>query len=410
MKILFLTDNFPPEVNAPATRTYEHCRQWARDGQEVTVITCAPNFPHGKVFAGYRNRGVQKEVIDGINVIRVWSFIAPNKGKIRRTLDFMSFAFMALMVGLFQKPDVIVGTSPQFFTAVAARWLGFFKGKPWVMEVRDLWPESIVAVGALRETSPIYHRLHKLEKKLYRSAQLIVVVTDTFKTKIQEFGIPEDKIVVIKNGVDTSLFKPQQKNGKILAELKLNGQFIIGYIGTHGMSHALDFILDCAKDIKEEVHFIFQGDGAEKKNLLKKAEAMRLDNITFLPFVSKSEIARYISVIDVALVNLKRNKTFKTVIPSKIFENAAMEKPILLGVEGESQKIIERYHAGVCFTPENKEAFFNALDDMRNADNYKRYQQGCAELAKDFERNHLAHEMLKEIQKLMSNKRATSLE
>ena len=170
MRILFLTDNFPPEVNAPATRTYEHCREWVKSGVAVTVITCAPNFPKGKVFQGYKNKLYQKEIIDGIRIIRVWSYMAANKGLIKRTLDYISFAVMAFFAGLPIKCDIIVGTSPQFFTAISSRFLSFFKRKPWVMEVRDLWPESIVAVGALKKDSRIYKFLKWIEKSLYKSA------------------------------------------------------------------------------------------------------------------------------------------------------------------------------------------------------------------------------------------------
>ena len=183
MKLLFLTDNFPPEVNAPANRTYEHCKEWVKEGVDVTVITCAPNFPKGKVYPGYRNKLYQSEVMDGIKVIRVWSYITANEGFIKRILDYISFAVMAFFAGLFVKTDLIVATSPQFFTAVAGRWLAFFKRKKWVFEVRDLWPESIIAVGAMKRNRAIRF-FEWIEKRLYKSADHIIVVTDTFKKKI----------------------------------------------------------------------------------------------------------------------------------------------------------------------------------------------------------------------------------
>ena len=164
-RILFLTDNFPPEVNAPATRTYEHTREWVGKGYEVTVITCAPNFPHGEVYEGFKNRLINREVKDGIKVIRVWTYITANEGFLKRILDYISFAVMAFLTGLWFRTDIIVATSPQFFTAVAGRWLSFFKFKPWIMEVRDLWPESIAAVGAMNE-GKIYKFLEWLELRL----------------------------------------------------------------------------------------------------------------------------------------------------------------------------------------------------------------------------------------------------
>ena len=137
MRILFLSDNFPPEVNAPASRTYDHCKEWVKCGDEVTVITCVPNFPQGKVYEGYKNKWRHEEMIDGIRVIRVWSYIVANKGFVKRTLDFISYSVTAFIAGLFIKTDVVIATSPQFFTALCGRTLAFWKRKPWIMEVRD---------------------------------------------------------------------------------------------------------------------------------------------------------------------------------------------------------------------------------------------------------------------------------
>lgn len=173
MKVLFLTDNFPPEVNAPATRTYEHCREWVKQGADVTVITGAPNFPTGKVYEGYRNKFSQKEVVDGIKVHRVWTYMTANKGILRRTLDYMSFGLSAFFAGLFEKYDVIIGTSPHLFTALSAKRLSVFKRKPWIMEVRDIWPESIKTVGAVHDGAIIKY-FERKEKQCYRSAKKIV--------------------------------------------------------------------------------------------------------------------------------------------------------------------------------------------------------------------------------------------
>ena len=398
MNILFLSDNFPPEVNAPATRTYEHCIRWVEQGVKVTVITCQPNFPKGKIYDGYKNRIYQKEVIDGITVIRVWSFIAPNSGFFKRILDFVSYAVMAFIVGLFQKCDLIIGTSPQFFTAVSARMLSFLKWKPWVMEVRDLWPESIAAVGALKKFSFSYKFLSRVERHLYLSADTIIPVTNAFKNYMVGLGINENKIRVVTNGVERSKFMAGDKDIELLRELKLEEKFVIGYIGTHGMAHALNFIVETAKEITDDrIHLVLQGDGSEKKKLQERARELNLNNLTFLPFVAKDAIRRYISILDVALVNLKKSDTFKTVIPSKIFENASMLKPILLGVEGESKEIILKYNAGLCYEPENKESLKLAIKNISHSEIYKEFQLGCSELANDYDRNNLADEMLQVI-------------
>ncbi|MEK9612748.1 MAG: glycosyltransferase family 4 protein [Flavobacteriaceae bacterium] len=208
MKILFLTDNFPPESNAPATRTYEHCSQWVSLGYDVTVITCFPNFPTGKVYDGYKNKLYSREVVNGINIVRVWSFITLNQGFVRRILDFISFACSSFIYGLFVKTDIIVATSPQFFTAISARYLSLFKNKPWVMEIRDIWPNSIVVVGSMSKKSPFYKALKLIERRLYQSAKKLVVVTDSFKTYlITNHHIDSNKIGVFKNGINLEAVK-----------------------------------------------------------------------------------------------------------------------------------------------------------------------------------------------------------
>lgn len=397
MKILFLTDNFPPEVNAPATRTYEHCKEWVKDGVEVTVITCAPNFPEGKVFAGYKNKLYQKEYIEGIKVIRVWSYISANKGFIKRILDYVSYMFTAFFAGLFVKTDIIVATSPQFFTAISGRWLSFWKRKPWVMEIRDLWPESIKAVGAMNDT-PAIRFFEYLERKMYASANKIVVVTDTFKKQlVEKHNINHSKISVIKNGMNLDLFHPQDKNKELLNKLSLNDKFIIGYIGTHGMAHALDFVLKSASKISNpKIHFLLIGAGAKKEELLKLKEQLGLSNVTMLGLVTKEEIKEYISILDVSLVNLKKSKTFMSVIPSKIFESVAMHKPILLGVEGESKKMILDYNIGEVFEPENEKDFLLKIETM--IESQKSYTIGFENFIRDFDRKKQARRMLSFLQ------------
>ena len=395
MRILFLTDNFPPEMNAPATRTWEHCKEWINLGVSVTVITCTPNLPEGKVYNGYKNKFLQTEIIDGIKVVRVWSFISANNGFLKRIIDYTSDAMMSFIVGLWYKCDVIIATSPQFFTALSGFTLSIFKRKPWIFELRDLWPESIKAVGAM-ENNLALRFFEKIELFLYRKASLIIAVTDSFKQNLITRGVNELKIGVIKNGVDLSVYKPQAKDTSLLNELQLNDKFIVGYIGTHGMAHGLSFILDSIKNLDEKIHFLFVGGGAHKNLLLNQAISLKLKNCTFLDFVPKSEISRYISITDVALVNLKKSETFKSVSPSKIFENAAMKKPILLGVEGESSQIVNSYKAGECFIPEDKNDFLTKLDKIyRKIESGRNsYGDGLSRLANDFNRKDLARRML----------------
>jgi len=404
MKILFITDNYPPEVNAPATRTYEHCQEWIKEENvEITVITCAPNFPHGKVYEGYKNKFYQKDIVDGITVIRVWSYMSANKGFVRRILDYMSFSFMAFWVGLFQKTDVIVATSPQFFTTWSASALSFLKRRPWIFELRDIWPESIRTVGAM-DTGFVLNTLEKIELFLYKNSNKVVAVTDAFKTNLINRGIPSSNIEVVTNGSNMELFSPRVKDEKLLDSLGLKDKFIVGYIGTHGLAHSLDFIISSLSKIKDtEIHFLFIGDGAMKKKICILAEELNLENVTFLDPIAKEEVPRYISCIDVSLAPLKKEDNFKTVIPSKIFEASAMQKPTLLGVEGQAQEIIEEYNAGLCYEPENEEDFLKQVSAIKDSAQYEMLQKGCSELAKNYDRKTLAKKMLDIIRKVNKN-------
>ena len=394
MKILFITDNFPPEVNAPATRTFEHCKEWVKKGDEVTVITCAPNFPKGKVYEGYKNKLYQKEETEGIKVIRVWSYISANEGFAKRIIDFLSFAFMAFWVGLFKKTDLIIATSPQFFTTWTAETLATLKRKPWVFELRDIWPESIRAVGAISGDSKIFKFLEKIELRLYKRSSRVISVTESFKRNLIERGIDSEKVKVVINGANLERFSKMEKDAALVEKYNLKGKFVAGYVGTHGMAHKLDFILNSWPKDNPDFHLILMGDGAEKSKLVVLAKTLNIANISFIPSMLKEDVPAYLSLMDVSLVPLKKSDLFKTVIPSKIFENSAMQIPILLGVEGESADIIQKYNAGLCFEPENKEDFLTKLNLLKEDKTvYENCQAGCLSLAKEFDRKKMAEKM-----------------
>ena len=375
-------------------RTFEHVRVWQELGAEITVLTCAPNFPQGKVYPGYRNRLYSRRREDGVDVVRVWSYVSANAGFAKRILDYCSYAVAATLASLALSFDVVVATSPQFFTAVAGRAVGALRGRPWIMEVRDLWPESIRAVGAARGPELLLDALERLELALYRSARSVVVVTDSFRQNLIARGIDAAKVHVVTNGVDTTLYSPSAKPAGLASELGVADKLVVAYVGTHGMAHGLDFVLDCAGSAPPHVHFLFVGDGAEKRRLTAQRERLGLTNVTILAPVPKAEVARYLALADVALVPLRRRDTFKSVIPSKIFESAASGTPILLGVEGESRAIVERHAAGLAYVPEDRESFLTQLSALANdAELYRRCRRGCADLAAAYDRRVLATRM-----------------
>ncbi|MBI5246006.1 MAG: glycosyltransferase family 4 protein [Elusimicrobia bacterium] len=400
MHILFLTDNFPPEVNAPASRTFEHCREWVRAGHRVTVITGFPNFPQGRVYPGYRNQLRHREQMEGISVIRVWTYITANEGFLKRTLDYLSYMFSAILASpLAGRCDVVVGTSPQFFTACAAYFVSRAKCAPFVFELRDIWPESIKAVGAMKD-GPALRLLERLELFLYHRAAAIVSVTHSFKETLIKRGVEGGKIAVVTSGVDLSRFAPTPKDPELLARFGLEGKFVVGYIGTHGMAHALETILEAAELIRRRPHgdrfrFLMVGDGARKEALKARARARGLDTVLFLDSVAKDEVVAYWSLLDVSVVHLRKTPLFKTVIPSKIFESMAMGVPVLMGVEGESREIVLREKAGVAFEPENAADLVSLIDKLSSdSARYQELKAQCVCAAVKFDRRSLAADML----------------
>ena len=354
MHILFLSHYFPPEVNAPASRTFENCREWVRLGHRVTVVTCAPNHPKGRVYAGYRNRLFQRERMEGIEVVRVWTWLAANEGFLLRSLNYVSFMVSALAaLPRLAKADVVVTTSPQFFNGLAGYFVRLLRRIPWVFEVRDLWPESLIAVGAARNPMLI-RTLEGMERFAYRKADCIVPVTDAFRAHMIERGTSADKITVIKNGADLERFKPAQ-GVDLRSELGLGDKFVAAYFGTHGMAHGLETLLEAAALLhdNEEIQFLMVGDGAERESLERQRTERGLDNVLMLPQQPKERMPALWQTADVSLVLLRDTPLFRTVIPSKIFESLAMEKPVILGVEGESRQLIESSGAGVAITPGN---------------------------------------------------------
>ena len=409
MHILFLTDNFPPEVNAPATRTFEHCREWVKAGHQVTVITCAPNFPKGKVFDGYKNKLWQSEDMAGIRVIRVWTYITANEGFARRILDYISFMISAVGAALFvRRVELVIGTSPQFFTACGAYLVSAFKRVPFIFELRDIWPESIKAVGAMNDGFTV-RMLEWIEMFLYRRADKIVCVTNAFKQTLIKRGINGEKIEVITNGVDLSRFGPETKDTALVRELQLEGKFVAGYIGTHGMAHHLETLLEAAAKMAnmpeaKDVHILFLGDGARKKDLLEKAKQMALENVTFVDSVPKSEVVRYWSILDISIIHLKKSELFTSVIPSKLFECMGMGIPVLHGVAGESATIVEREKCGLLFEPENADALVSNLLTLKHDSGLYESLRVCAlQAAGGYDRKVLAGQMLEILENATSH-------
>jgi glycosyltransferase involved in cell wall biosynthesis len=395
LKILFITENFPPEVNAAATRVYERACYWAKDGHEVTVLTCFPNFPQGRIYQGYRQSLYDVSVVDGIRIIRLPTYIARNEGFFRRTLDFVTFMVVSTIAAAFlRRPDVVVATSPQFFSAVAGFMVGFLRRRPFVFEVSDLWPASIAAVGAMSR-GKLYRALEGIELFLYRRAASVVVLTASFRDDLIRRGIAAGKIAVVVNGVDLSRYERRGKDAELMEKFALQDKFVLGYIGTHGMAHGLENAVAAADMLRHDARFrlLFVGDGACKPALERQAAEANLGNVIFESPQPKAMMPRIWSICDAALIHLKNDTAFSEVIPSKMFEAMAMGLPLLVAApSGEASRIVEREGAGVRVSSADPRELADAtrhwMDDtplvrrfaecsLHAAPNYSRQQQAA---------------------------------
>jgi colanic acid biosynthesis glycosyl transferase WcaI len=372
MKIIYVSQYFPPEMGAPAARVSELSRHWASAGHDVTVLTGFPNHPTGKLAPGYRGklwRLLIKENLDGINVVRTWLVPLPNRKALGRMLNHSSFCLSAAFAGLFlSRPDVIIATSPQLLVGLSGWFLARMKRVPFVFEVRDLWPESLAAVGMGDASSLLYRSLEKIAKFLYRHSDRIVVVSPAFKDYlVQHMHIDANKTFVVQNGVETDVFDSNRADRNLKKDLGLEGRLVVSYIGTIGMAHGLEKILETAAYLQRarpEILFLLVGEGSDKERIVSIATSNKLSNVRFLDEQPREKIPGYIGASDICLVLLKKSDIFKTVIPTKMLEFMSCARPVILGVDGQAREIIEDAQAGISIRPESVTDLTDAVDRL----------------------------------------------
>ena len=410
MRILFFSHYYAPEVNAPASRTTEHCRDWVKAGHEVTVVTCVPNHPQGVVYPGYRNRFYQIETMDGVRVVRLWTALAANTGFLLRSLNYLSYLFAAILaLPWLPRADIVISTSPQFFCGLTGLFVRPFKRAPWVLEIRDLWPESIAAVGAMSRGYG-FRFVAWLEAQAYRRADAIVSVTKSFVAHIAERRGDASGIAVIHNGVDLTTFVKSGSGIDVRRKLGLEGKFIATYVGTHGMAHGLRTILDAAEILKADkrIAFLMVGDGAELRSLQADRAARKLENVAIIGQRPKSEMPGIWSATDASLILLKRSDAFKKVLPSKMMEAMAMQCPIILGVEGEARELLQEAKAGVAIAPENANELARAvLQFVENPASSEEFgRSGRDFVTRRFDRGQLAARYIELLEDVIARRRA----
>ncbi|MBI5321086.1 MAG: glycosyltransferase family 4 protein [Bradyrhizobium sp.] len=373
----------------------------------MNVVTSFPNFPGGRIYAGYRQSLFKRELVDGVDVVRVPTLVFANRGFVLRVLDFLSFMIAGSIGSLFVgRPDVVVATSPQFFTGVAGWLVSRIYRCPFLFEVRDLWPDSIVAVGAMKEGVGI-RMIRRIEKFLYRQAELIVVVTRSSRDVLIDRGVSSDKIIVITNGIDMAAFGPGPPSQRLRLCLGVEHKIVVSYIGNVGMAHGLQLILDAASQCSSrlpEVQFVIVGTGAELATLQQQARKRDLENVTFVGQVPHAEILEYWRLSDITLVLLRDTSLFRTVLPSKVFEAMATGTPIITNVQGELDSILRPAGAAVVIEPDNVTALVDSIEELVK-DPARRNALSAAgvETAKHYDRNELADRMLAAMQMLKRN-------
>lgn len=372
MKILYVSQYFPPEMGAPAARAAELARYWVEDGHEVTVLTGFPNHPTGVVSAEYRRRFrrlVMRENLRGVDVVRTWLFPFPNRKAYERMLNYSSFCASASTTGMFvSRPDVLIATSPQLLVGLSGWWLARIKRVPFVFEVRDLWPESLTAVGMGTSDSILNRSLGSVAGFLYKRSEHIVVVTPAFQEYlIRNWRVPPEKISVVENGVESDQFNPRANNADLRRELGAEGKFVVGYLGTMGMAHGLESVVQAATELQRtapNVLFLMVGEGSDKERVIKLARSQGLTNMRFVGQQPREKVPEFISISDACLVLLKKAELFKTVIPTKMLEFMSCARPVILGVDGQARKIMDQAGAGVFVEPENAAALVQVITQL----------------------------------------------
>jgi len=412
LNILYISHYYPPEVNAPALRVSELSGHWADQGHHVTVLTGFPNHPSGNISDEYQGLIKTKEKHGNIKVIRTYVYAVPNKDFFKRILNYLSFMFSAIVLGTGSvgRPDVLIATSPQFFVAVAGYVISLIKHCKFIFEVRDLWPEEIVAVGVIKNRF-IIKFLEAMEMFLYRQADLVVAVAQgTIDTLIQR-GIPQDKLVLIPNGVEIEHFQNGNGNGNghLKKLLGFEDKFLVSYIGTHGLAHRLDTVLDAASQLKSnnQIQFLFVGDGAEKQKLVTRAKDLQLDNVYFHDQIDRNRVLSFYEASDLFLVPLRKADLFTRNIPSKIYEIMAARKPMIIATEGESRKLVEESGAGLGVTPEDGNELADRIKYLfENKDLCQSMgESGYAFVLANASRKRLAEDYLKVLHRLTDEKR-----
>lgn len=365
MRILLVSQFYPPETGAPQNRLSYLVRWLANSGHDVTVLTALPNYPAGTIYEGYRGRFVMEERQGGVRIIRTWLYATKKKDFLPRVLNYVSFSVLSLLAGIakVRRQDVVIVESPPLPLGLTGFLLSWMKRARFVLNVSDLWPESAVALGVVHNRWLI-RAATCLEEFLYRKARLITGQTNGIVSNIQS-RFPNQPVIPMPNGVDDAVFTPGTNRSQqdLRAPFDLNGHFVVGYAGLLGLAQGLDTVIHAAKRLSEfpDILMVLFGDGPDKPRLREMAAQAGLKNIRFYETQPASRMPEVLGAFDVALVPLKRHPLFKGALPSKMFEAMGAGIPVICSVDGEARQVIENARGGLYVEPEQPEDMSQAI-------------------------------------------------
>ncbi len=405
MKLIIITQYYPPEHGAPQNRLHDLAKRFVGSGHEVTVMTAMPNYPKGAVFPGYRGKITDKEELDGVRIIRSWIFASKSKGKIFQLMVYFSFVFSSIFTGIFRLPkaDYLICESPPLFLGLTALFLKFFKRAKLVMNISDLWPESAVQLGMIGPGLPL-SVLEWFEKLLYRKSSLVLCQTEGIIDGVKK-ACPDAKTLLFPNGVDLAMFTIRKRNADLAKKTGIkDGDFIVGYGGNHGRSQALSQVLEAAAAVKlknDKIKFILCGDGPEKNELMQKAENMKLDNLKFIDSQSRENMADFQTLWNIALVPLKNIELFKGARPSKMFELMGGGIPFIFCGKGEGAEVAEKSGCARIVPPEDSAKLAETILEfakLADSDCIEMGRKGRKFVEKNFNRAKLAENLMKQLE------------
>lgn len=366
MNFLVLTLYFPPEIGAAPTRIDAMTRELARRGHNVEVVTGMPNYPQGKIFAGYRGSFYRREIRDGVVIHRVWLYPTVGRG-LGRLLNYLSFSLFSLY-GLLcaRKPDYLFVESPPLTLSGPGNVYAYLRRVPVIFNVADLWPDTLVEMGLLHAGTTL-ELLYRLERWAYRKATFVNAVTEGLRESLLKTkAVPQGKLLFLPNGVDTERHQPREADETLKQSLGLTGKKVILYSGTLGRAHGLENVLEAAKLLQNEkdIHFLFLGDGSERQALQEMARRLLLNNVTFHDAVPIEMLAPFQSIADCGLVSIRNLPIFEGARPSKMFPLLAAGKPLIFCGQGEGANLVKEARAGIVVPPGNPRALATAIPHL----------------------------------------------